>query len=299
MKTLVTGALQASPEEMEELREYGLEIDFLQQEKDPVDHPEQYEAVIGNGLFLYHDIAAFTNLRYIQLTSQGYDRVPMDYVKEHCIEIHNAGGAYSVPMAEWTVMRILELYKNADRFYTRQSAHEWIKERNLSELSGKTACIIGFGAYGTETAKRLKAFGVRICAVDYVRRESDLIDAFYLLPELDTALKKADIVILAIALVKDTYYLLNAEKLALLKPEAVVLNAARGPLIDEKVLADALSDGRIRAAALDVFETEPLPQDSPLWDMKNVLLSPHNSFVGTGNHERLMQVVMENLGRRI
>ena len=291
MKTIVTGALQATEEELNALAALGLEITIHPDERAPVASPEQYEAAICNGLFLYNDIAAFQNLRYIQLTSAGFDRVPMDYVWAHGIEIHNAAGVYAAPMAEWTLMRLLELYKNAAALFEDRG---WVKDRTWRELGGKTACIVGFGAYGQETAKRLRAFGVRVLAVNRTKKESPYIDEYYPLDRLDAALAQAEIVILAVALTEETKFLMNAARFAAMKPGAVFLNATRGGLVDEAALLDALDGDRLSGAALDVFETEPLPEDSPLRGRKDLLISPHNSFVGEGNRERLMEIVSEN-----
>lgn len=277
------------------LEAQGLEITLHPDERAKVEHPELYEAVVCNGLFLYHPIERFTALRCIQLTSAGYDRVPLDYIRAHGIELHNAAGVYSVPMAEWTLMRLLELFKNADTLFEKQEACTWEKDRSWRELSGKTACIVGFGAYGSEVAKRLKAFDVRVTVVNRSKKDSVFVDAFYPLEELDDALCCADIVILAVALTAETTHLMNTERFAAMKDGAVFLNAARGALVDEKALVAALQSGKLAGAALDVFETEPLPGDSPLWRQKNLLLSPHNSFVGEGNHERLMRVLTKNI----
>lgn len=291
MRTIVTGALQASSEELDQLRSMGLEITLHQDEWVPVEVPEQYEAAICNGLFLYNDIAKFKKLRYIQLTSAGFDRVPMDYIRTHGIEIHNAAGVYSVPMAEWTVMRILELYKNAAQLYEKQAAHRWEKDRSWQELSGKTACMIGYGAYGEETAKRLKSFGVQVIAVNRTTKESPWIDAFYPLAQLEYGLAQADIVVLAIALTDETRHLINRPRLNRMKSGAILINAARGGLVEEDALLEALESGHLAGAALDVFEDEPLPDTSELWKLSYVLLSPHNSFVGGGNHQRLIERV--------
>lgn len=291
MKTLVTGALQATSEELKRLEELGLEITFHQNERDEVANPEQFEAVIGNGLFLYNDIEKFTNLKYIQLTSAGTDRVPTDYVSEHGIVLKNAAGVYAAPMAEWTLMRLLELYKNADRLFANRG---WNKDRTWREIGCKTACIVGFGAYGREVAKRLKAFDVHVCVVNRSIKNSPFADEFYTMDKLDEALAKADIVIPAIALTDETKRLMNAERFAAMKNGAVFINATRGGLVDEAALIDALKS-KLAGAALDVFETEPLPDDSKLWQMENLLISPHNSFVGENNHARLMSVVMNNL----
>lgn len=291
MKTLVTGALQATSEELKRLEALGLEITFHQNEKDTVSNPQQFQAVIGNGLFLYNDIEKFTSLRYIQLTSAGADRVPTDYISEHGIVLKNAAGVYAAPMAEWTVMRLLELYKNADKLFANRG---WNKDRTWRELGGKTACIVGFGAYGAEVAKRLKAFDVKVCIVNRSVKESSFADEFYTMDKLNDALAEADIVILAIALTDETKHLMNAERFAAMKDGAVFINATRGGLVDENALIDAL-ESKLAGAALDVFETEPLPDDSPLWQTQNLLISPHNSFVGENNHARLMNAVMKNL----
>ena len=295
MKTLVTGALQATSEELKQLEELGLEITFHQNEKNAVANPEQFEAVICNGLFVYNDIEKFENLRFIQLTSAGTDRVPMDYVREHGIVLKNAAGVYAAPMAEWTIMRVLELYKNADKLFEN---HGWNKDRTWRELGGKTACIVGFGAYGSEVAKRLKAFDVNVCVVNRSVKDSPFVDEFYTMDKLGEALGKADIVIMAIALTDATQYIMNAERFAVMKDGAMFLNAARGALVDEMALRDAL-ENKLTGAALDVFEVEPLPNDSPMWHVDNMLISPHNSFVGENNHARLMSVVMKNLEEKI
>lgn len=294
MKTLVTGALQITSEELKQLEELGLEIIFHQNEKDEVKEPEEFEAAICNGLFLYNDIERFTNLKYIQLTSVGTDRVPVEYVHEHGIELHNAAGVYAAPMAEWTIMRLLELFKNTDKLFANRG---WNKDRTWRELGGKTACIVGFGAYGREVAKRLKAFEVKTCVVNRSVKNSPFVDEFCTMDKLNETLSKADIVIIAIALTDATKHLMSAERFAAMKDGAVFLNAARGGLVDENALIDALNN-KLAGAALDVFETEPLPDDSPLRQIKNLLISPHNSFVGENSHARLMNVVMKNIEDR-
>lgn len=295
MKTLVTGALGATDAELDMLRNAGLEITLHPDERKPVEHPEQFEAVICNGLFLYHDISAFSSLKYIQLTSAGLDRVPLEYIHSHGIELHNAAGVYSVPMAEWTIMRILEIYKNAALLHENQTSHRWEKDRSWQELSGKTTCIVGYGAYGAEAAKRLKAFDTRVLAVNRTAKESPWVDAFYSLEQLEDVLVQADIVILAIALTDETRHLMNRVRLNILKPGAILVNAARGGLVDEEALLESLKSGHITGAALDVFEAEPLSDSSNFWGVPNLLVSSHNSFVGERNHARLMEHVTTNL----
>ena len=294
MKTLVTGALGATREELNMLEGLGLDITLHPDERQPVANPEQYEAAICNGLFQWNDIAAFSNLKYIQLTSAGYDRVPMDYVNAHGIAIHNAAGVYSGPMAEWTVMALLELFKNADKRRENRLARRWEKDRSWRELSGKTACVVGFGAYGQAVAKRLKAFDMTVRVVNRTKKDSPFADSFHPLEELEQVLAVSDVVVLAIALAEETESLIASQQIKAMKPGAVLMNAARGGLLDEDALADALQSGHLSGAALDVFRQEPLPESSPLWTAPNVILTPHNSFIGEGNHRRMMEVVKEN-----
>lgn len=295
MKTLVTGVFSLDEYRRSALEEFGAELTFHKDERLPVENPEQFEAVICNGLFTFQDIADFSNLRYIQLTSAGMDRVPMDYIQAHGITIRNAAGVYSVPMAEWTVLRLLELFKNAPGMLDNQRNARWEKDRSWLELAGRTACIVGFGAYGMETAKRLKAFGMHVLAVNRSVKDSPFVDRWYTLEQLEDALAEADAVILAVALTEETRDLMNSARLGQMKRGAVLINAARGGLLDEEALVKALDDGILAGAALDVFRTEPLPENSPLWHQPRVLISPHNSFVGDKNNTRLTNIVLNNL----
>lgn len=296
MNLLVTGAWNHAQDHLEQIRQMGHDIRFLQYEKD--DLPCTYdwvEGVICNGLFCHHSIEKFTRLRYIQLTSAGYDRVPMSYIREKGISVFNARGVYSIPMAEWAVMSILEIYKNAYGFYRKQQQKAWEKDRSLLELAGKRAAIIGYGSVGRETAKRLAVFDVEITAVNRSRIEDDRIRNWIPLNRIDQALKQADIVILCIALTEETRNLLNADRLHGMKQGSVLVNMARGALLDEKALVGCLKEGRLRGAALDVFEHEPLLAESELWETPGVIISPHNSFVGDGTGERMAEAIYSQL----
>lgn len=295
MNVLLTGDFKYSEDNIKLLDSLGLKTYFQQQEKDITGNPEKYDAVVCNGLFLYNDIRKFENLKYIQLTSAGLDRVPLDYIKEHNITIKNARGVYSIPMAEWAVLKVLEIYKNSRTFYENQKAHSWIKDRSISELYGKTAAIVGCGSIGLETAKRFNAFGVNITGVDIVKPESEYIDEYINIADLDKALEKSDIVILTLPLTETTYHLFDKERFLHMKSGSILVNISRGQIVCEKDLTAALKNGTVSAAALDVFEEEPLDKASELWDMDNVTVTPHNSFVGGGNNERMFSVIYENL----
>ncbi|MBO5649736.1 MAG: hydroxyacid dehydrogenase [Clostridia bacterium] len=296
MNTIITGAFQASNEVLEALRKLDLEITYHLDERQPVDHPEQYEAAICNGLFLYNPIEAFTNLKYIQLTSAGMDRVPLDYIREHGITVHNARGVYSVPMAEFAICGVLQLYKQSRFFAENQRTHRWEKHRELLELCGKTVCIVGCGSVGTECAKRFAAFGCHVTGVDIHVRDDAAYAEICPMDVLDTCLAAADVVVLTLPLTADTYHIIGRDALMKMKPGAILVNIGRGAIVDTAALIKALST-HLGGAVLDVFEAEPLDDASPLWDMENVILTPHNSFVGEGNHVRLMHAVLKNLRR--
>lgn len=295
MNLLITGAWKQAKENIPNLVEMGHDVVFLQNESDalPCD-PAWVEGIVGNGLFLSHPIENFTNLRYIQLTSAGYDRVPMDYIKEHKIQIHNARGVYSVPMAEFAVAGVLALYKKLASFLESQRDHEWRKQRDLMELSGQTVLILGFGSVGRECAKRFKAFGTMVLAADIQKPEMGF-DVFYSMEHLPEALARADIVILTLPLTEETRGMFNEKAFASCKPGVILVNISRGTIVKERALVEALRKGTLGGAVLDVFETEPLPESSPLWDLPNVIVTSHNCFVSECNDDRLASVIYENL----
>lgn len=294
MNLLVTGAWSTAKENITQLEQMGHSVVFLQQEKDqlPCDY-EWVEGAICNGLFLSHPIERFVNLKYIQLTSAGFDRIPMEYVKEHGIEIHNARGVYSIPMAEFAVTGVLQIYKQAPCFWENQKRHVWEKQRGLRELYGKNVCIVGCGSVGNECAKRFQAFGCKVTGIDLIPREDENYQKMAGLEELDIVLESADVVVLTLPLTDETYHLMNQDRLEKMKDGAVLVNIARGAVVDTEALIGAMD--RLGGAVLDVFEEEPLGEDSPLWEMENAIVTPHNSFVGEGNGERLSRVIIKNM----
>lgn len=296
MNLLLTGAFTYAVEQIDKLESLNLSVFFMQQEKDglPIE-TSQIDAVVCNGLFLYHDIDEFEHLKFIQLTSAGLDRVPVARIRERGIQLYNARGVYSIPMAEWVVFRVLEYYKRGTHFYRSQQEKAWNKERMLKELNGCTVGVVGLGNVGQEVAKRFKAFGTKIVAVDLFPIQNEYVDFFYAFEDVEQALPLCDVVVLTLPLTDKTFHWLNRERLEQMNPEAILVNIARGAVIHEADLIEFLRQKKIAYAALDVFEEEPLSAHSPLWKMENVAVSPHNSFVSNRNNERMFDVIYQNL----
>lgn len=294
MNLLITGAWNDGKKYIPELEAMGHKVCFMQYEKDALPCAYEWvEGVICNGLFLSHDIKKFTALRYIQLTSAGTDRVDVDYINEKGIRLYNARGVYSIPMAEFALCGVLQIYKQAEFFRENQKAHRWEKHRGILELYKKHVCIVGCGSVGTECAKRFKAFGCKVTGVDMLVRQDSSYDEMLPLDKLDEVLTEADIIVLCVPLTDETYHLINNDRLNHVKDGAVLVNISRGPVTDTPALQ--AHSKRLGGLVLDVFEEEPLNNISPLWDLKQTLITPHNSFVGDGNGERVRSVIFESL----
>ena len=291
MNLLITGAWQGAKEHFEEIEKLGHKVVFLQQEKCELPVTEEWvEGVICNGLFLHHPIERFVNLRYIQLTSAGFDRVDLKYVKEKEIAIKNARGVYSIPMAEFVLARVLEQYKRLEIFREQQKEKTWNKLRDLQELFDKRVLIIGCGSVGTECAKRFKAFGCEVVGVDVIQRMDINYSCMVGLEMLDDELENADVIVLTLPLTDETKGLIDRKRLELIKSNGILVNIARGAIVEQGDLEKW--DG---IAILDVFEEEPLEKSSPLWKKEKFFITSHNSFVGEKNNNRLNTVIMRNL----
>lgn len=296
MKVLLTGAFKYSPEQIKAIEDLGNEVLFLQYEKDTLPAPaSEIDAAVCNGLFLHHKLEDFNSLKYIQLTSAGFDRVPLEEIKTRSIVINNARGVYSIPMAEWAVGRILEHYKHFGQFNESQQNYTWLKDRGLKELNVTKTAIIGAGNIGQEVTKRLSAFGAKITGYDVFLGDRPFFDSVHHVDALLSEVHEYDIVVLTAPLTDETKHMISKPILEAMKRDAMLVNIARGGLIDTAALIDVLTERKDLYAALDVFEEEPLAVDSPLWKLPNVAVSPHNSFVSNGNNERMFSVIYNNL----
>jgi len=239
------------------------------------------------------------NVRWIHSLSVGVDKLLFPALKASPVPLTNAKGAYSHSLAEWGLLAMLFYAKDVRRLLRQQKAAEW-NQFDCVELRGQTLGIIGYGSIGQETAKRAKALGMKIHAV---RRRASLfdgdpiVDQGYTPDQTHAMLAASDYVLMALPLTGATTGAVGAAELKAMKPSAVLINLGRGSSLVEADLVQALREGWIRGAALDVFETEPLPKTSPLWQLENLFLSPHCADHTDTWQEDSMRVFLDNFHR--
>jgi len=218
------------------------------------------------------------NLKLVQLLSAGYDKADIEAARRAGVPVANNGGANSVAVSEHAILLMLAVSRQLIRQHTSVSAGRWRGNSTprVHELRGKTLGVVGLGTIGKKTARLAAAFGMEVIYYDIARlaeHEEDALGVrFRLLREL---LRTSDIVTLHTPLNDSTRHMVGAEELALMQPSAILVNTARGPVVDETALYNALKDGGISAAGLDVFEQEPPQKDNPLFGLENVILTAH------------------------
>lgn len=234
-------------------------------------------------------------LRWIQAVSAGYDHFPVDTFHDHGIRLTNASGVHPKPIAEHVYGYIFGIERRLFLSQDDRRSKEW-NRRSPDEVHGKTLGIIGVGAIGKEIARKAPAFELSVLGLDpYPDHAFHYVDRWHDPGELDDLLEQSDYVVLACPLNTHTDGLIGRSELDTMKDSAVLINIGRGGLVDEPALITALQDGTLRAAALDVFAEEPLPEDSPLWELENCVMTPHNSGRTPHYARRVAKIFVENL----
>jgi len=212
--------------------------------------------------------------------------------------VTNGSGPAAKPIAEWVMMMLLMFAKRQPEHFRNQLARAWRRQEGF-ELTGKTLGIVGLGAIGQEAARLARAFGMRVIGIrrsaTAPRENSDNADLVLPPAELPRLLAESDFVLLSAPATTETRALIDAEALARMRPGSYLLNVARGTLVDEAALIAALESGHLAGAALDVFVHEPLPSDSPLWSLPNVIITPHDSPASQFFPQRVIDLFISNL----
>jgi D-2-hydroxyacid dehydrogenase (NADP+) len=239
------------------------------------------------------------NLRWVQLTSAGVDRAARSGLLESEIMLTSASGLHATPIGEFVLCVMLMFCKGAPKFVRAQERREWVRYMS-QELYGKTVGVVGLGHIGSEVARLAKVFGCRVIATRRSvaqRTRDELVDELLPASELLALLGESDFVVLSVPLTKETRHLIGEAELRAMRSTGVLINIARGAVVDEAALVRALNEGWIGGAGLDVFEQEPLPPESELWGMENVILSPHLSGGTEIYNQRAAGIFCENLRR--
>ena len=228
-------------------------------------------------------LAVAPNLRWVQGSMAGAGEVAeLAGLVESDVVVTTASGIYSGPLAEFVLMGMLQHVKQLDRLRRDKAGKVW-RQGAVGGLERKTLCVVGMGSIGRAIATRAASFGMRVVGVKRTVREGDeaweYADELYPTEELHGALGEADFVAVTLPGTPETWHLLDAEAFAAVKQGAYFVNVGRGAAVDEAALVEALEDGRLSGAALDVFEVEPLPAESPLWGLENVIISAHTTDV--------------------
>jgi phosphoglycerate dehydrogenase-like enzyme len=240
-------------------------------------------------------------LRWVQATSAGAgEQVGAAGLSREELErvtVTSAAGVHAGPLAEWALLGLLAFAKDLPRLLDDQHAHRW-GHYPVGELSGRTLLIVGLGQIGEEVARLAAAFGMRVIGVNRSgTADSRDVHEIHRTAELNQCLPEADAIVISAPLTDETRGLIDAAAIARCKPGTILVNVGRGGVVDEAAMIEALRSGRLAGAALEVFAREPLPADSPLWDLPNVLVSPHTAGLSVREDERIVSLFVENLGR--
>lgn len=302
MKIVLLESLGISPEVLESyansLRSQGHEFAAYERDLSPKIQIERAKdadiLIIANMPLSGEVIRNCPNLKFINVAFTGVDHVDLEAAKENHIAVSNASGYSNESVAELALCMMLSLLRNVPQVEERcrqGSTKDGLVGR---ELKGKTVGIIGVGAIGTRTAQLCQAFGCKI--IGYRRHpEKNPVEGITYV-SLEELLRQSDIVSVHCPQTSETIGMINKERLSLMKPSAILINAARGPIVDSNALADALNEGRIAGAGIDVFENEPpLNTDHPLLHSKNTMVTPHVAFASEESMLARAEIVFKNI----
>lgn len=243
-------------------------------------YAREAEIVVGNAPL--DDLLANPNLRLVQLRSSGTAAYPELLKRRPELRLCSATGAYGHAVAEHMLAALLCMMKRLDEYARKQRSHAWTDLGSAATIRGAHVLILGLGDIGCEFGRMARALGARVTGLRRsARPQTDAADSVYDMRALPDLLPKADVIAMALPETPETRNIMNAERFALVKRGAYLLNAGRGSAVDERALIRSLEDGKLAGAFLDVTQTEPLPEGDPLWYAPNIFITPH---VAGGDH---------------
>ncbi|WP_337969554.1 D-2-hydroxyacid dehydrogenase [Virgibacillus salexigens] len=218
-----------------------------------------------------------TRLKWIQTWSAGVNNLPLEALQARGVCVTSANGVHAYPISETIFALMLGFTRKIHTYVRQQQVKTWHHAHLSGEIHKKTIGIIGVGAIGKETAKIAKAFKMKVLGVRHSGNPADDVDQMFQPEQLDEMLPQCDYVVITLPLTTETTHMFAAPQFKRMKDSALLINIGRGPIIQEEDLIEALEQKEIAGAGLDVFATEPLPEDSPLWEMDNVIITPHTA----------------------
>ncbi|QIA27035.1 D-2-hydroxyacid dehydrogenase [Thermaerobacter sp. PB12/4term] len=243
-------------------------------------------------------LAAARNLRWIQCAYAGVDAMlaAVPQLRDHPVILTNARGMHAATIADHVFMFMLAWARNLPGYLDQQRRTQW-RRLPTRELAGETLAVVGLGAIGREVARRARAFGMRVLACRRNPEPEEGIELVVGPGEIRRILEPAQWVVVSAALTAETRHLIGRDELAAMRPDAFLINIARGAVVDEEALVEALRERRIGGAGLDVFAEEPLPPHHPLWGLDNVLITPHNAGAMRDYTGAALELFLDNLRR--
>lgn len=243
-------------------------------------------------------ICQMKKLRWVHSGQAGIDTMPKELLSEMGVFVSNSRGINSITIAEYVMCMLLNLERNAFAFYDAGKRQEWDMKTHLDEVYGKKLTILGMGKVGMEVAKRAGGFGMEITGVNLVPVETPYLDKMLTTDQMTEGIEDCDYLVICMPLTKETYHMADRSFLSHMKASAVLMNVGRGPIVKTEDLAIALREGKLRMAILDVLEEEPLPQDSPLWKLENLWITPHIAGDRQKSYmPRMMRILCDNLNK--
>ncbi len=295
---LSTGGMNFTDQQIEKIKHIDSDVNLWIQddERNPIKHDiSKIEYLITFSLLNRYNLDDFTSLKYVQALSAGLDNFPQKKLKQKNIPLFNARGVYSAPIAEFVLLRALQIYKRSRYFDENQKNEDWKKARNLLELTNKRVAIIGYGDIGNEVAKRFSAFGSKIISFSRSKKESEFIDEQYNISEIEDVISTCDINVVCVPHNDETHEMFNSKLFSCMKDNSAFINISRGKVVNENDLISYIEKDKFLGVALDVTYQEPLAKGNKLWEFENVFISPHNSFNSDVIEQRLFEKVYEHL----
>ncbi|MFC5651787.1 D-2-hydroxyacid dehydrogenase [Paenibacillus solisilvae] len=236
-----------------------------------------------------------SSLKWIQNMGAGVDHVPLAHIQSQGILLTNASGVHPNPISETIFAMLLSFTRHLHLSVRNQLARNWIHNDRMGEAHNRTIGILGVGAIGLETAKVAKAFNMTVLGIRRSGTPAEWIDEMYTMDGLQEVLKRSDYIVNCLPYTAETKHVLGKEQFAVMKPTAFYINIGRGKTTETGALVEALQQGIIAGAGLDVFEQEPLPAEHPLWGMDNVIMTSHTAGSTTEYDNRAVDIFVENL----